>query len=208
MIDRKTLFFDLLQKELNQEGFVYKKAKNQFVKKDEMGNEFIYEFNIWPQFKMIEAGFRILIKQVEDVKKKAWGKLYSKFESLGKEKPYLTKEPSEGHSWTNTEENVRLAVKKEIDFYHSSLKGYFSKHLDLKYLDKVLNTIPGEELYISHNAIFSCFLAIIVAKLVNNPDLDSLFPIYRAVVEKFNGNYLNEYDLLQKHLLHHDKLTR
>ena len=203
MIDRKSLFFDLLRKDLIPEGFVYKKSKNQFFKKDEIGNEFIYEFNIWPQFKMVEAGFRILIKKVEDVKKQAWGKLYDKFESLGKEKSYLTKDPSEGHCWTDTEENVRLAAKKEIDFYHSYVKEYFYKHLDLKYLDKILNTNPGEELYISHNAIFSCFLAIIVAKLVNNPDIDKFFPIYRYIVDKFNAQYLVEFDLLQNYLQHH-----
>lgn len=198
MSDRKALFFDLLSAELVKEGFVYKKSKNQFTRKDESGNEFIYGFNIWPQFNMIEASFRILIKEVEDIKRKAWGISYDKFESLGKEKSYLTNVPSEGHSSTNTEENVKEAVRKEIEFYYSHIKNYFKKHLDLKYLDKILNTRPGEELYIAHNPIFSSFLALIVAKLTHNPDLNNLFPVYRKIVEKFNAVFLDDYDLLQK----------
>lgn len=201
MINRKELFFELLSTELFKEGFEFKRAKSQFIKKDEYGNELYYDFNIWPQFMKIEAGFRIFIYEVEAIKKKAWGKSYRKFESLGKEKSYLAPNPSEGHSWTDTEANVRLAVKKEIEFYHSVVKDYFKKHVDLEYLDSILNTIPGSELYVAHNAIYSSFLAIVVAKLVGHSNLNDLFPVYRKIVEKFNFAFLEEYDLLQNYLI-------
>lgn len=199
-MDRKELFFTLMNKELRGEGFVFKKSKNSFVKK-ENENEFIYKFEGWPYFAQVLPHYEIIIKVVEDVKKKAWGKLYKKYLSLGSTKAYLVKDSSDGTSWTDTEEAVRNTVKDEITFYHSFAKGYFKDYSNLSFLDKRLNDKPDGWNVIAYNHAWNSFLAVIVAKLNNNPRLLELIEFYKPVVQKYTPNYLEEYELLEKYLL-------
>ena len=198
-MDRKELFFTLLDEEFSKEGFKYLKSKNAFVKK-EKGNEFVFAFDLWDQFYMVESKLNVLVGEIESIKKKAWGKLYDKFVSLGRVKSYLIDKPSEGQVLTDTEDNVRKAVKGEIEFYQTFAKSYYYRALDYKYLDEKLNLNSGEELYLAHNPIHTSFLAIIVAKLTGNEKSSELFDFYRSIVLKFNEVFIEEYDLLVDYL--------
>lgn len=198
-MDRKSLFFELINESLEKEGFKYLKNKNAFVKKDQ-GNEFFFGFDLWDHFYMVESRLDVLVEEVEKIKKNAWGKLYDKFVTLGRVKSYLIEKPSEGVVLTDTEENVRKAAKGEIEFYHSFAKFYYARALDYKYLDKKLNSNPGEELHIAHNPIHTSFLAIIVAKLTGNEKLPELFEFYRGIILKRNKSFIEEYELLVEYL--------
>lgn len=203
-MNRKELFFRLLEEELSKEKFKYFKSKNAFIKK-ENGNEFIFEYDLWDDFYMVESKLNVLIGEIENIKKMAWGKIYNKFMSLGRVKSYLIDDPTKGQVLTDTKNNVIKAVKVEITFFHSFAKKYFIEALDYSLLDKKLNLKPGDELYLSHNPIQTSFLAIIVAKLVGNENLISLCEFYRGIILKFDDAFVDDYDLLADYLIrkHH-----
>ncbi|MBN8667468.1 MAG: hypothetical protein J0M30_08180 [Chitinophagales bacterium] len=199
-MDRKQLFFTLLGDELNKHGFSYKKSINGFFKK-ENGNEFLYIIEEAPFFLQIEPDFRILLKSVENFKRIAWGKLYDKFASVGSTKRSLLSKQrvEECHSNTDTKEAVLSAVKKEVEFYESFVNNDFIQYSDIGFLDGLLNSNPDRFNVTTYNPIHTAFLAIIVAKLNFNPNFDNLIPIYREVVNSFNKNYNEEFELLVKH---------
>ena len=195
----KELFFNLLGEELSKEKF-YRKG-NKFLKK-EGANEYIYNIDGSTGFLSFEPDFAILIESVEDIKKKAWGKSYRKFVSVGRTKRYLLpKEQSDQcWSWTDTEAAVFKAVSKEMEFYHSFLKQYYEQYSNINFLDELLNSEPHEHRVIAYNNIQTSFLAVIVAYLTENSKLPELIPFYKAVVQKFNKEYLPEFEMLEKHL--------
>jgi len=200
-MERKDLFFMLLGQELASEGFQYNKAKSRFIKKC-TNNEYIYSFDSSTGFMSFEPHFNILIGEVEDVKKKAWNKLYKKFVSVGNSKRYLLpKEERENcWSWTDTEEAVKKAVIKEADFYYSFTKEYYSTYSGIPFLDAHLNSSPNETRLIAYNQIHTSFLAIIVAYLTNNPNIADLIPFYKAIVKKVNSVYITEFELLEHYI--------
>lgn len=199
-MDRKQLFFTLLGEELDKRGYTYKKSINGFFKKAD-GNEFLYIIEEAPFFLQIEPDFRILLKSVENVKKKAWGKLYEKFASVGSAKRGLIPRHSveECRSLTDTRGAVLSAVKKEIEFYEFFVDKYFIQYSDVVFLDGLLNSKPDRLNVTTYNPIHTAFLAIIVAKLTFNPNFDNLIPFYREVVNSFNKNFNEEFELLVKY---------
>lgn len=205
-MDRKKIFFELMEKELVKEGFIYKAGINGFIKKEQQ-NEYIYKFEAWPYFAQILPHYEIFIHSVEDIKKKAWGKLYKKSWSIGNVKTYFISNPSDSTSWTDTVDHVHIAVKNEIDFYYSFVKEYYMKYSDIKFLNNELNLEPSESKRIAYNHIHTSFLAIIVAKLSNNPNLHDLISFYRPIIRKHNTSYMVEYELLEKYLLSCSKIN-
>jgi hypothetical protein len=201
-MDRKELFFQLMSEGLSGEGFRYVKARNRFVRKDEKGNEFTVAFDTWEYFYMVETKLSVLITEIENIKRKAWGKSYDKFVTVGRVKSYLIDNPAEGQSLTDTEDNVRKAARSELDFYNSIGKEYFNRALDYQYLNRTLNRTPGSELYLAHNPIHTSFLAIIVSRLAGESDgrQAELFSFYRGIIQKHNPEFLEQYDLLVNHL--------
>lgn len=195
----KELFFQTLQDRFAGEGFVYLKSNDRLVKK-ESGNEYIINFNIWPLFLQVEVHYKILIKSVEDIKKKAWGKQYSKFESVGIPKRRIVSNPSEGIFWTEKREDILKAASSEFSFYNSVSKIWFEDNTNIFYLNKKLNEKPGSELFLAHNEIHTSFLAIIVAQLTENSNYNSLTAFYRTIIERVNPHFLEDYDLLHAYL--------
>lgn len=197
---RKELFFHLLQDELAKEGFKYLKSKNALVKKEDK-NEFIIGYDLWPQFYRVELNLKVILYDIEIIKKRALGKLYDRFATIGSTRSYLGDDsPKEGSILTESEQDTRDAVKSELDFYHQFVKGYFKKLLDYKYIDQKLNSEPGKELYLAYNPTDTSILAIIVAKLVGNEKIEELFVFYRTIVLKFHKKLVNEYDLVVNYL--------
>ncbi len=203
-MERKELFFSLLNKELSKDGFKFVKSKKIFRKK-ENGNDFFIEYETWPYFFAIKTHYYIFLKEVEKIKKKAWGEIYQRYYTLGDTKQDIEK--------TDTEKKVIEVAKKEIKFYHSFLKDYFKKNSNYEHIDKTLNEIPGKNLHLSFNEILTSYLAIIVAKLTNNPKIEELFVFYRNVIislkneklfSKTQEEYIDEsivkYDLLVDYL--------
>ncbi len=195
-MERKELFFKLLNDEFSKYGFKYIKSKNRFTKK-ENGNEFIIEYETWSYFFSIQTHLEILIGEIEKIKKNAWGKSYNKFVTVGNSKTGLKKGLIEK---TDTEEKVIKVVKNEIVFYHSFAKNYFKQHIDYMYLDEILNTNPGKAYNLAYNPIHTSFLAIIIAKLVKNKKIDELIIYYRKDILRVNNKFIDKYDLLVEYL--------
>lgn len=180
MRGRKELFYSLLDDFFSKEGFKYLKSRNAFVKKDKNENQYAIRYTGWPMFLQVETKLDITIKEVDDIKKKAWGKKYFKFVSVGTSKAYLVPD-FEGTLWTETERNVRKAVKKEIKFYKKIGAEYFRNFSNITFLDEYLNAEPGKHLHTAYNPTATITLALIVAKLNNNPNLKKLCDVYREV---------------------------
>lgn len=205
-MERRELFFNLLGSELVKDGFEYKKSLNGFSKK-ENNNEYRYRFEIWPSFIQVEPKYYILIKEVEDIKKKFLGKEYQRWYSLGCMKgDFINKKNTETTHWTDAEATIRIAVQKEIDFYYSDLKPYFNKYSDIKFLDEHLNVEPYEHRVIAYNHADTYILAIIVAKLNNNPKLRQLLHFYKPLYMKHNLGEVKEYELLEKYIIQLDQV--
>jgi len=198
-MNRKEIFFDLLNAELGKEGFAYIAPKNSFVKKVATG-EYEYRFEAWPAFSQVLPKYEIMINAVEEIKKKAWGKSYKKSWSLGHDKKKADGLVS-AISPTYTVEDVQVAAKEEISFYHSFVKGYFKAYSDIEFLEKKLNSTPDGWKVIAYNHAHNSFLAIIVAKLTNNPKLPELIEFYRPVVKKYTESFTGKYELLAQYLL-------
>jgi len=198
-MDRKKLFFDLLDSELGKEGFAYIAPKNAFVKKVATG-EYKIRFEAWPAFSQVLPKYDITINEIEEIKKKAWGKSYKKSWTLGHDKKEADGLVS-AISPTYTVENVQLAAKEEIAFYHSFVKAYFENYSDIGFLEKKLNTTPDGWKVIAYNHAYNSFLAIIAAKLTNSPKLPELIEFYRPVVKKYTESFMEKYELLAKYLL-------
>jgi hypothetical protein len=204
-MERKELFFSLLNEALVKEGFEYKKSIKGFSK-TENNIEYKYTFEIWPHFMKIDPSFDILIKQIEDIKKKAWGKLYFKVATVGEYKRDMYRSKFipidfESISWTDTEEAVRKAVKKEIEFYYAYLKDFYMKFSDISNIDKFLNSEPYEHRVLCYVQENTYCLAIIVAKLNNNPNLKNLIEFYKPLYFKQNQGNLTKFELLESYLL-------
>lgn len=203
---RKELFFHLLENEFSKHGFKYFKSKNKFLKKNN-DDEYIIDYEVWPNFIQVEANFKIVIKKIEDIKKKAWNDEYVKFISVGRQKSYLIDDPDSATSWTDTEKNIKKSVSDEVNFYVSHGRQYFEEKSDLVKLNQLLNANPGEELYLAYNPFQTIYLAIIVAKLNDHPKLSELYGIYRNIIENLNSSFLNRYDKLVSYLESPDSLS-
>nr|WP_299384839.1 hypothetical protein [Allomuricauda sp.] len=185
MSERKELFYNLLNNFFSKEGFRLVKSKNAFIKKDNKGNEYVFRYTAWPMFIQVETKLDIQIKEVDEVKKKAWGKNYFKAVSVGTSKAYLV-DNHEGTLWTETEKDVRIAVQKEIEFYAKIGKKYFEDYSSIAFLDNYLNSVPKKNLDIAYNVKYAIVLALIVAKLNDNPNLVELCDIYREISVKYD----------------------
>lgn len=198
-MERKEYFIEELGKYLIKEGYEFKKSKKQFVKKTDVFTV-IYAFDFSEYFYMYETVIKIEINIIENIKKKAWGKLYKKFVSVGQVKTYIIKDGTGHLIVTDTEEKVINAIQEEKMFYENYVVKYIQNMTDIYYLDNLLNKEPGKELFIAFNPIHTSFLAIIVAKLVSNPNIDILFNEYRKLIIKHNEHFIEEYDLLVSYL--------
>ncbi len=195
-MDRRDLFFFLCRENYERLGFRYIKSKNSFKKKNEE-TEYIIRFTTWPDFAQVSVSYSLIINKVEKVKKKAWGKLYNKFETCGINKEYLDKETDDFVHFTDTTENIHTAVEKESKFYYSNLLRYFDNHssmefINSKYNNKLYEDIPD----IAHfNRLHSAAVSILAAKEENNPLLDEIANHYAEIIKRVQPSYSQEINL-------------
>lgn len=194
-MESKEFFLEELGKFLLIEGFEFRKSKKQFVKKTDTFT-IVYGFDFSEYFYMYETVIKIDIHEVEKIKKKAWGKLYRKLATVGQVKTYIISDGKAHLIVTDTQDKVIKALEEEKLFYKNYVNPYIERMTDLNFLDQLLNLEIGKELFVAFNPIHTSFLAIIVAKLVSNPNIEILFNEYRKLVEKHNAHFIEEYDLL------------
>lgn len=203
---RKELFFSFLEEEWKEEGFEYKKYKNQFVKKFNK-DKYIIEFEIWPDFYQVEPNYEIHLAEVEAIKKKAWGKKYERDDwTIRTNRLYLTRylgldKEIVDTLETDTEENVDIAAASEMCFYVDVLDThFFTKYSNIKSLDEYLNQEPQYKRYhINLSKVNNAYLAIIVAYINKNPQLEEIINTYRNFLKadkNMHESYIDKYELL------------
>jgi hypothetical protein len=195
---RKEIFLLHLYDFLKSDGFELK--RNRFVKKNDE-DTFVIEYTALGSISQIEPNYIILINEVEQIKKKALGKNYSKYFTLGNAHYIINN--MEGYCTLDLNNDMLAldAAELEIIFYKNVLRKYFEEYSNVEYLDKLLNSYPAQKLNTAFNTVDTSFLAIIVAYLVKRANLNELIEIYRNIVGKGHPNRLIDYDLISGYLL-------
>lgn len=198
----KEIFIGNLAEKLTPVGYKYVNSKNRFIRKDS-GNEYIYSFEFFTSDSIrYEPSFRIKLKEIQDIKKAAWGNLYdSNYDySVGTDKASYENTGGSGYR-IGTEKEAIERAEKEYLYITTVVSEYFTKYSDIGFLNNMINSEPGEELLVNGGHIPTCFTAVIVAYLVNNPNLEELIVFYKEIVKKHNELFIEEYDLLRDFLL-------
>jgi len=204
-MERKEVFFEMLNEEFSKYGFKFVKSKKAFVKR-ENGNKYAIEYETWPYFFAIKTHYYSVVKEIEEIKKKAWGDLYRKpyFGTFGTVRQEIKK--------TDTLEKTLKVANEEIEFFHKFLLRYFENSTNYAYLDKLLNTEPGSKLDFAYSPVQTFFVSIIVGKLANNPKIEDLYILYRRLTykyiasdkrystQKLTDETMKKYDLLVNYL--------
>lgn len=207
---RKELFFSLLEEDLQEDGYVYKKYKNQFVKKNGK-DQFVIGFQIWPHFYQLEPNYEIFLYEIEKVKKAAWGKNYERLWTMSTTRLYLTKylginKEIEHTLITETEEQAEEAAVREMCFYLDIVKPYFfTKYSDIKFLDEYLNSEPKRnQNHLNLSLVRNSCMSVIAAYLNKNSHLPDLINTFRNFMKENKGIHetsIAEYESLARYLL-------
>ena len=198
----KEIFISNLAEKLTPAGYKYVNNKNRFIQKNK-GNEYIYSFEFFTSDTIrYEPSFRIKLKEIQDIKKAAWGDLYdADYDySVGTDKASYERAGGSGYR-IGTEKEAIERAEEEYIYVTTVVTEYFRKYSDIEFLNNLINSKPGEELLVNGGHISTCFTAVIVAYLVNNPSMEELIIFYKEIVKKHNELFIEEYDLLSNFLL-------
>lgn len=194
---RKEIFFNELNLFLKDEGFSYKKSKNSFVKNEEYGTlEIGWDCAIY--FHSVDLFANIYLKDVENLKKKAWGDLYRKYSTLGNNKYYLSGEKP--FIETGSLEEVKIAIDTEIRFYKSFLKSYFSKYSNLLVINQNLISEFEKGNIMNYNVIQTIFTGMVISALIDNrTDFINKMSFFRKKMDDIS--WKQEFEILESYLL-------
>lgn len=187
----KQVFIETLKEGLEPLGFKSQSSKSLFYKKAG-SNEYIYKVDV--SNGRCDIYVRILLPEVEAIKKAAWGSDYEKFASVGDNLLNIARERSLIHF--DDETSAKIRAQSEVEFFKSFVLGYYEKHSDTVYLDHLLNDEPGQHPFVCYNHIESGFLGLVVAYLHRKEKLGALVEYYRKVVETHNTQFLDEFERL------------
>lgn len=188
------------------DGFHYVKSKKTFKKKDGK-NELIIRYQFFNGLNM-QCTYGIMLSAVEELKKKAWGKLYIKDYSILNDRAYLPGNIDAESSFLLIDDNDKISEQHLIDaidyekkMYSEFGRGFFSKYQDLKVIDQFLNGAKIKDnsfssLAKSTDRYFA--LSVISAAIVQNPDRFHIYQKQREYVA--SGEQSAHYGLLEKYV--------
>jgi hypothetical protein len=177
------------------DGFVYKKTANEFIK---IVGDFNYIINIWPvswsSSYSVDMKLRISQRRVEDILEKILGKQRHRltFSQDMLERIYYSPDgrkivKGEGLGlWLYTDDDVYTQLQSLKIYYDNIAKPYFSKFADIDAMDDFINNPPFEHspAYVGAHTNERCMKGLIIAKLVGNPTYDKLIGIYDEVIKR------------------------
>ena len=199
----KQAFIDTLKEGLEPHGFKYQSSKSQFSKK--AGNrEFLYRVEVSNGH--CDIYLKILLPEVEAIKKAAWGSNYERFASVGDNLLNIARDRPLMHFWDDAAAKER--AQSEVEFFNSFVLDYYAKHSDTAYLDRLLNDTPGEHPNVCYNELDSACLGLVVAYLHRRERLEEqielylarLIPMCRKMRETQDINHLDEFERLAAYL--------
>jgi len=203
------------------DGFVYKKAANDFVR---INGDFKYIINIWPvawsSSYSVHFKLRVSQKKIEDILEAIIGKLWHRitFDAEELERIYyspdgrkVVKGPSLG-IWMVSDEDIYTKLQVLKTYYTEIAKPYFASFTTLEAIDDYMNNPPFEysPAYVGANTNERCMKGLIVAKLVNNPKYEHLVTIYDELIKKtlseVQPDSIINYNKVKEYLEQHEQL--
>jgi hypothetical protein len=200
-----------LQEILSDDGFVYKKTRNEF---SSTIKSFTYTFNIeqvaWSTSFSLGVRLYVSQKQIEFILEQIIGKQRHKI-TMGGEIGRIYKTP-DGREivngdlsiWLRQDEDIEAAIESLKWYYEDIAKPYFKRYNNLNAIDDIMNNPPFEHCpaHVAGNFYERCMKGLIVARLVNNPDYEKLAAIYDEEIkgtmsEELIGEYKKVRDYLR-----------
>ncbi|MHA4810292.1 hypothetical protein ACX0G9_19420 [Flavitalea flava] len=195
---------------LSKEGFVYKRAMNEFRCRK---GDFTYIFNIeqvaWSNSYSLNVRLYISQKEIEDILERIIGKLrYRK--TLGQElgRIYKSQDGREVVNgdlviWLRQDEDVESAIETLEWYYKDIAYPYFDRYNTLATIDDIINNPPFNHCpaHVGGNFDERFMKGLIVARLVDNPNYEKLAAIYdEAIKETMNAVSIENYHKVREYL--------
>lgn len=189
-------------------GFYYRKAQKEFVRKkdnvEQIFKLFIYKkndhFTIDPEIKIHLKEIESIYKSIAQIESRPYLTLGNHFLKIrdydGDSANYKNKPTKE---WLiENEEDIEYLIKIIPKYLEEVILPYFDTNSSLSRVDELLNKYP-EKMSV-HNYMYPlrANIAIIAAKLNNNPRYNELIDIYESELEDAEENYKIEFYKLRE----------
>jgi hypothetical protein len=199
----------LLNDLLKQNGFVYKKTNNEFIRSE---NDCLFIFNMlltaWSGYYSLEVRLYICQKKVEKIYEEVIGKSHKL--TIGNSIERISKS-SDGKDVVNGDMAILLSQDEDVDaavetlkiYYEEIAKPYFERYRTLDAIDEIMNNPPFEfcPAHVGGNFDDRCMKGLIVARLVDNPNYNNLVAIYdEAIKETMNTESIDNYFKVKEYL--------
>jgi hypothetical protein len=200
-----------LGENLKQDGFTYKKVKNEFICKR---GDFTFIFNLlqttWSDHYSLDVRLYISVHSIEDIYEKILSKTHRL--TIGNEIGRIYNS-SDGRQVENgdlhillfQDEDVMAAAETLDSYYRRIAKPYYERYKTLQAIDDIINNPPFEHCPAHVGGRFDnrCIKGLIVARLVNNPDFEKLVTIYDEEIKgTMNAESIDNYHKVKDYLMH------
>jgi len=199
----------LLNDQLKQNGFVYKKTNNEFIS-NKSDCSFIFNMLLTAWSNHYSLGVRLYIsqKKIEKNYEDVLGKSHKL--TIGNTIERICKS-SDGREVINGnmvillihDEDVTAAVETIVKYYNDIATPYFEKYQTLDAINGIMNNPPFEHCpaHVGGNFADRCMKGLIVAKLIDNPQYEHLVTIYDEVIkETKNTESIENYYKVREYL--------
>ena len=194
-----------------EQGFQLKKSeKYHFIRKEE-GNAHIFDLSFYNKSKgiLIKPELRIKNKEIEDIYKANTEIKGRPYKTLGNHLLEIARYIDHGEETGNTNAGQRWIVQNDEhleklisvipDYLFEIMLPYFDSCSSVSKVDELLNKHPTE-LSVHHYLFPSrANVAIIAAKLNNNPNYTDLVDIYDERMKNSDTLFLDEYNSIKEY---------
>lgn len=196
---------------LTKDGFVYKKANNEFVSNK---GDCLFIFNMlltrWNDHYSLGVRLYVSQKKVEQVYEHVLGKSHKL--TIGNSIERISKSP-DGREVKNGDmvillihdEDIEAAVETLKRYYDDIAKPYYDMYQTLAAVNDIINNAPFDycPAHVGGNFDDRCIKGLIVARLVNNPNYDRLMDIYdEKIKETMDLTSIENYNKVREYLLY------
>lgn len=196
-------------------GFKFKKTHNEFVRKTQYAEQIFHliyykendgTITIKPEILIHVHEIESIYKSITQIESRPYltlGNYLSEIAEYDGDEINFRKKPTKYWLIANNE-NLEYLIKIIPNYLENDILPYFESNSTVSRVDELLNKYP--EKMCVHNYIYPlrANIAIIAAKLNNNPHYDELIKIYEKELEDAEENYKSEFYKL-KELLDSDK---
>jgi hypothetical protein len=205
----KERIFSSIMNEYLKSGFYLKKSRDEFVlTKDGYSNIIHFRFTAWSLFHSLDIALYISVHSVEKMLKSITGE--STNITMGNDISYIYNSPN-GREIIHRvmaidirqNEDVDAAAETAIIYLNKIAIPYFNLYNNLYEINNIFNRPPFD--YIPANLGGSlddrCMRGLIIAKMVNSPDLEFLVNTYNNLIKRTPPGSISQYVHVRDYLL-------